>query len=402
MAKLYIQAILLGLIIIIGAQENDSNEIFYSSFESSQFLTLEDLNRGARSIKLVPNTDIDEWSQKGGKGIIQGFSMNMWDTFSYDSRKGHVLYGVKGIKKSHPRFSDVRFGTLEHWTERSPNIHVDKQGYFGLYAAELSAPQGTYNALTNYVSPQKDFWISFYVKLSKLYLDEISGERAEWFHELKDNEKYRGFVFGGVVNDSINKRICPALYLNFFGEGGDTIVAEDVNIEPDRYYGFEYHYGISERGVPFVKFFINDQKVGLKRAPENSSVNTLNRVRFFTRHRNVFWVDEVRLTADRFGFVPPQPLPPSIGWSEGPDPIYFEMEDTGEVEIKGMQWRISRSQSWDVEAWGSGLQKPAVRLAVPATIFQKTGEYYARSREIKSSDLYSNWMISWRFQEING
>jgi AraC-like DNA-binding protein len=378
--------------------ENDS-VIFQSSFESPAYLTHTPLAPDSESIRLVPSRDMDRWPLKGGRGIIQGHHPEFADTFVYRTRKNNVLRGVRGMMHPYPRFSDIRFGTMVPWTEHSPPIHPVRKGHTGLFAAQVRAPKGTYNAVTQYVPEQKDFWFSFYVSFSRALLDSLVPGQYAQCHELMDNTKYSGFVICGVMLHPRHKAPCFTFVFPYFDRVPDTVMVEQPVVAPDLYYGVEYHYRADGDQRPVFDGFINGGPVVPVRGAAGAMPNTLNRFRFHTNIEAPFWVDEVRLSRHRFGHIPPAPALTPASVTQIRDSLFFCAWPDPLAPIMSRQWRISLEDSWDCDLANSGARSAAREcFALPVGHLGKAGLYYARQRQQSASGNWSGWSVPYAFQ----
>jgi AraC-like DNA-binding protein len=375
--------------------------IFYSSFESTPFLTAESIAAGTEAFSLVPDKEISWWPQKNGRGIIQGFSPEMSDTFVYARRRGNRLTGVKGLRFFHPRFSDIRLGTIKPWTEHSPPIFTTRQGYYGLYAAQVTAPHQTYNAITHYLPEQKDFWVSFYVKYSLEFLNDISQLKEKYHHELKDNSVFQSFIKMGLFYYPRKKQPVMALRLPFFANKTDTLITDTLAVKPEKYYLVEYRYsGLSKQGT-LVEFYVNDRFVGRRLALADKNPNTLNRIRFYSDYHGAYWVDEVRVTPDRFGFFPAQPSVPNAVWSAWQDTLHLMVDRRNLSFIESLQWWISSENNWDCEVFNSGeadVDRHPFSLFVGN--FRHPGGYFLRVRQKSVYQNWSSWSMPVKFNVI--
>jgi AraC-like DNA-binding protein len=363
------------------------NELFYTSFETSPLLTADTLAPGSDKISLIYDNNIEQWPKSGGSGIIQGFNPNVCDTFVYSRRKGITLYKVKGLNFPHPPYSDIRSGTLKPWTEKSPPIALAREPYYGLYAAQVTSPESTYTAITHYIPERNDFWVSYYVKFSSAFLNSLSLGTFNLFHEVKDNNVFEGFVKVGIGRWQDIEYPCLIFILPYSGKSGDTLNLMTHKIEADRYYGIEYHYSDQ-----VFENFLNGEKCGSFKTGSKKNPNVLHRLRFFTYDRAPFWIDEARVTTERFGFITPQPGPPELVSGAGMDTLLFKFDREKYPLSKYFQAWISRQDNWDCEVFNSGkieLASPLFKLPVKA--LPEKGTYFIRMRHKSVDNNWGDW-----------
>lgn len=92
--------------------------LFESNFECGRTYTATSLKPGAKRIELLPCEDLNHWPLTSGSGVIEYNLPQASDVFQYTSREGHILQGVKGLRKPHAKWVDIRTGGFDEWNGR--------------------------------------------------------------------------------------------------------------------------------------------------------------------------------------------------------------------------------------------------------------------------------------------
>lgn len=118
--------------------------LFHSNFESGQTYTATRLEPGEKTIKLLPSENLSQWPVDGGRGIIESNHPEATDAFEYATRENSVLKGVRGLKKPHAKWVDIRTSSFREWnTGRSRDKGSDPENVFIVSKDPLS---GGYSA----------------------------------------------------------------------------------------------------------------------------------------------------------------------------------------------------------------------------------------------------------------
>jgi AraC-like DNA-binding protein len=376
--------------IVFSAEDNIH---FQSDFEAGHTLIQKKVTRGDNKLLLIETKDLEDWPEGGGKGWISSPAFDLPAAFFYKKRKGDLLYGVSGIKKEYPVYSDVYTASFKDWVDvHRSNVNLVFPGIHNNAAAQINFKSKGQILLVATISPCSEFCGRFYVRFSGQALTSLKKAPGWIFEPMAP-----GLLRIGVIRDSVDKK--PHITLRFhtkrpYSAKNDVYLTMEDPCLPDKDYCIEFHY----RGVDSIQggatFWVNDRLVASSFTHDTYGAKTATKLLFgafsWARFKQGHIIlDDVVISAKRTGPIPETPAITGPGFQ-------FRTRDLPQF----IQFQMARqNQSWFQNVYNSGIIPFESYLHTPRINLSSNTGYTTRIRVLAKNENWSDWSPQYQFTQ---
>jgi len=281
-----------------------SQHIFISDFELGHTLMLHEIDSNSKSIEIIHNNNLQEWPIEGGLGLIDEVPPQVGNLFRFEKRIGNVLWGVKGIRKNHSPFSELRTSHFEKWDIIGNSVSISPHHpIHGKFSAIIPMDSGAgHNMLMKKFKPKNQIWGRFYVSLDKKAAEGLKIDYG-WFFEVPAkfrigmSKKKKCFVLRVHTGKSLKYH-------------EDRYLEMKEALQPDLPYCIEFYFKGGSTGG--ASFYVNGRLIGesldnVMTAFQNADAINFGRFSWDGFPVGTLKIDDVALGNSRIGPIPPAP-----------------------------------------------------------------------------------------------